>query len=183
LPDTGPSQTGRAFLYSFGAVAELGNGTVPCYATFGDGMNNLGDVVGSLTSAASSSDCEGPSPLITYTHALLYSGGAVTDLGTLSGTYNYSSYATAINDAGQVVGYSDSATGAPGQPEIGSHAFVYSNGSMTDLNSLVDPRSPLGQYVTLTAATAINNYGVIVANGIDSRTGDTNAYVLTPGSM
>ena len=49
----------------------------------------------------------------------------MTDLGTLGGTY---SYATAINEQGQVVGIS----------LIGSemHAFIWHNGRMTDLGTL-----------------------------------------------
>jgi len=49
---------------------------------------------------------------------------------------------------------------------------------MKDLNSLIEPGGPLAQYVTLTEAAAINDNGWIVADGIDSRTGDTNAYLL-----
>ena len=50
----------------------------------------------------------------------------ITDLGTLGGSY---SNATAINAAGHVAGYSTTATGA-------YHAFLYSNGAMTDLGPL-----------------------------------------------
>ena len=101
-------------------------------------------------------------------HAFLYSNGAMKDLGTLGGA---SSAGLGINSGGQVVGYSLTANNA-------QHAFVYSNSTMKDLNSLIEPGAPLAQYVTLTEATAINDNGWIVADGIDSRTGDTNAYLL-----
>lgn len=52
-------------------------------------INNKGQIVGSATTA------EGE------THAFLYDGGKMIDLGTLDGT---DSYATAINDKGQIVG-------------------------------------------------------------------------------
>src|SRR5829696_4254434 len=48
---------------------------------------------------------------------------AITDLGTLGGS---ESYAHAINDSGQITGSSLIASGA-------QHAFLYSNGVMTDL--------------------------------------------------
>jgi probable HAF family extracellular repeat protein len=57
---------------------------------------------------------------------ILYS---VTDLGDLGGPY---SYGWAINNAGQVTGWSFTATS-----DSVSHAFLYSNGQMTDLGALV----------------------------------------------
>ncbi len=56
------------------------------------GLNNQGQVAGFSWLSAS-----GPA------HAFLYSGGAMTDLGTLGGT---NSWAIAVNDLGQVAGYS-----------------------------------------------------------------------------
>jgi hypothetical protein len=50
---------------------------------------------------------------------------------------------------------------------------------VTDLNTLVDPTDALAPYVTLQEATAINDSGWIVANGVDSRGGNF-AYLLTP---
>ncbi len=75
---------------------------------------------------------------------------AITDLGTLGGTY---SYAYGINDSGQVVGtaYTTSVDGA----EYYQHAFLYSgNGPMQDLGTL-----PGG---TWSYASGINNSGQIV---------------------
>ena len=50
----------------------------------------------------------------------------MTDMGTLGGS---ESHATGINDSGQVVGWSYTASGA-------KHAFLFSNGQMTDLGAL-----------------------------------------------
>lgn len=50
----------------------------------------------------------------------------VTDLDTLGGS---NSYATAVNSSGQVVGYAQTGSGD-------DHAFLYSNGMMTDLGTL-----------------------------------------------
>ena len=54
--------------------------------------------------------------------------GSMIDLGTLGGLL---SVAYGINNSGQIVGYSPTAQGQ-------LHAFLDSDGSMTDLNSLVD---------------------------------------------
>ncbi|MBD2168189.1 hypothetical protein H6G04_27785 [Calothrix membranacea FACHB-236] len=70
---------------------------------------------------------------------------SITDLGNLPGD-NYS-YAYGINDSGQVVGFSSN-----------NHAFLYSDGKMTDLGSL--PRSGYDS----SAAYGINNSGQIVGD-------------------
>lgn len=61
-----------------------------------------------------------------YIHAFLYSGGTMTDLGTLPG--GSMSYAFGISDSGKVVGTSDNGSAY--------HAFLYSGGVMTDLGTL-----------------------------------------------
>ena len=78
----------------------------------------------------------------------------IKDLGTLGDTY---SIANGINDAGQVVGYSNVAGGA-------YHAFVTGpNGAgMMDLNSLVDVPGGL----VLNWASGINNSGQVIAIAI-----------------
>jgi probable HAF family extracellular repeat protein len=56
-----------------------------------------------------------------------YSGGKMIDLGTLPGGTH--SWATGINNKGQIVGYSTIASGQ-------THAFLYSGGTMIDLGTL-----------------------------------------------
>ena len=99
-------------------------------------------------------------------HAFLYAGGTLTDLGTLPG--GQSSYPYGINNNGQVVGFSDTSSGY-------DFAFLYSGGTMTDLNSLILPNSGW----TLVQATAINDNGCIVGQGTNS-TGQSHAFLLTP---
>jgi len=74
----------------------------------------------------------------------------ITDLGTLGGTQ---SFAYAINDLGQVVGESWISG------DMSSHAFLYSNGKMTDLYPLNS------QAVQTVGPTGINNSGEI-ASGV-----------------
>jgi probable HAF family extracellular repeat protein len=57
------------------------------------------------------------------THAFLWQGGAMQDLGTPNGQ---NSYATAINDAGRIVGYTDDAAGT-------QRPWVWTNGQYTYL--------------------------------------------------
>ncbi len=78
-------------------------------------------------------------------HAVLWEAGRVTDLGTLGGRQ---SLATGINDAGQVIGYSRTASG-------GIHSFVWHDGKMTDLGTLFGDQS---------MPVAINARGEIVGN-------------------
>jgi len=60
-------------------------------------------------------------------HAFLYNGGKTFDLGTLGlNTGGYDSVGTAINDQGQVVGYSNVFTVPINRGS--THAFLYSGG-------------------------------------------------------
>jgi hypothetical protein len=54
------------------------------------------------------------------------------------------------------------------------HAFLYSGGVMTDLNTLIDPTSGW----VLQTAQAINDSGQITGYGIIG--GQTHAFLLTP---
>ncbi|MFN2427230.1 MAG: hypothetical protein ABR587_12375 [Candidatus Binatia bacterium] len=95
-------------------------------------------------------------------HAFLYSGGAMTDLGALASSDHSS--ATAINEAGQVVGRMN----VPG----GTHAFLYDNGIVTDLGTL-------GGW--LSDAAAINDAGQVVGWSLTSET--ARAFLYEDGAM
>ena len=77
------------------------------------------------------------------TSASRASGWAIRDLGTLGGN---SSAATAINNRGQIVGWSTTRSGA-------KHAFLWQRGTMRDLGTLGGAES---------AALALNERGQIV---------------------
>jgi len=161
---TGYSWTGgvttyeHAFIYSSGTGMVDLNPLLGGYGSRGQGINNSGEVLGnySIIGTAGSTD----------THPFLYTPGTgMQVLGTLpGGTY---SHAQGINNLGQVVGDSDTAGGA-------SHAFLYSNGKMIDLNTLIDPSSGW----ELEYCAGINDLGQITGNG--SINGQYHAFLMTP---
>ncbi len=95
--------------------------------------------------------------------------GEVTDLGSLGGD---SSEAQAINSKGQVVGTSDLVGADPASST--AHAFLWQDGKMVDLNSLI----PAGSGWVLREACGINAADQIVGDG-DFK-GRTRAFLLTP---
>jgi len=105
-------------------------------------------------------------PMVQTPHLLpmTHASGDIS-LGTLGGT---NGVANALNNSNQVVGWSQIASGA-------QHAYLYSNGTMQDLNSLI----PSSSGFVLTSAVGIDSAGEIVAYGTNS-SGQTNEYLLTP---
>jgi probable HAF family extracellular repeat protein len=134
------------------------------------GMQDLGILPGNSTSQALGINDSGQVVGFSYTdfsgpHAafLWDATNGMQALGALPGG---SSSASGINNNGQVVGTSTTAGGF-------NHAFVWQNGTMSDLNDLIPPGSGL----TLGYANSINNAGQIVGTGNSFR-----AFLLTPDS-
>jgi probable HAF family extracellular repeat protein len=97
------------------------------------------------------------------------------DLGTLGGL---SSEAHGINDRGDVVGFADIATVPPNG--FFQHPFLYHDGTMFDLSTLISPTDPLFGKVNL-YPMGINNSGQIVAYGCyDTTTRACHAFRLDP---
>lgn len=142
----------QAFLYSNGTMTGLG-ALVFLGRSVGEGINDVGQV-------------SGWSNTIAGRHAFLYTSGSMHDLGTLGGG---DSEGYGVNNAGEVVGYSEMAGNTI------DHAFLYTGGSMQDLNSFIDPNSGW----MLTSAQDINDAGQII--GLGTLNGVSNQpFLLTP---
>jgi probable HAF family extracellular repeat protein len=124
-------------------------------------------------------------------HAFLFDGARMRDLGSLvgqgpqmggPGAIDDQSVALGINANDQVVGYSyipAQGTRLVRTPTQGQQvAFVYSQGVMEDLNTLIEPDAAT-RYI-LYSATAINDRGDIVATALSTKTGNFRAVLLTP---
>jgi probable HAF family extracellular repeat protein len=135
--------TSHTFLYSNGVTTTVGK---------------LGDSVRGINSSGQIAGYSG-------SHAALFSGGSTTDLGTLGGS---SSFAKAINDAGQIAGTSFTA-------HARFHAFLYSGGTMVDLGTL--GRSSIDS----SDGWAINAAGQVVGDSTSAV--NTHAFWYAAGSM
>jgi probable HAF family extracellular repeat protein len=102
-------------------------------------------------------------------HAFSILNGVTTDLGALGGQFD-SSGALGINDSGQIVGTASIGnTGSCPPMCIGveNHAFLYSNGHMSDLG--------------IGTALSINNHGEVVGSmGVN---GGTHAFLYQNGAI
>lgn len=156
----------HAVMWRHGKILDLGSlGGVAWNTPMA--INDKGEVVGF-------SDLSGDQSGNPNFHAFLWTKRrGMVDLGTLPG--DAYSEALGINDAGVIVGASYGANFST------SRAFIYQNGTMTDLNSLVATSSSL----YLLYANDINDAGVI-AGGACVLAGsgcgsDFPAYMATPG--
>ena len=169
----------HAFIYQGSGLVDIG--TLGGTYSEGTGINDQNEITG-VSSVTGS----------TLNHLFLYAKGHMSDLGTVAGQ---SIVNALINDRGEIAG---SATGSnfifrghsfekiPLAPaglnnrghiagsytvaNGSSHASLYRDGRLIDLNDLVDP-----SLTFLTSATGISDNGKIVAKGING-----HLYVLTP---
>jgi len=190
----------RAFLYSNGVMQDIGDfGWGPAADTYGEAINEIGHVTGSIDGARGflyrgPDDYEIIDSLGGYacwaedvndhdqvvgrstdeTHdmrAFIWENGVTTDLGTLGGQY---AWATAINNSGQVVGYSDA---DPDDHSSAIQTYIWEDGEM---RSLV----PDGGYG---AAWDINDAGQVVgASSVDGwpcafRWSESEGMIALPG--
>jgi probable HAF family extracellular repeat protein len=148
----------HAFLYEKGRMKDLGTlgGPTNTINSFAFAINIISNVVGNSPIAAF--------PFPVPNHAFLYSHNFMMDLGTLGGNQ---STAYGVNDLNQVVGQSETATGA-------FHAFLYSKGKMYDLGTLGGSES---------LAFDINDSGVVVGDSRPKGDDGFNAFILEKGHM
>ena len=140
----------RGFLYSDGVTTDLGEGAD------GYGINARGDVVGRTANGDG-----------TYS-PFLYSAGTLTKLGYLGAGNDATAFD--VNDAGQVVGISNTSAG----PDARYHPFLYGDGRLQDLGTFNDTG-----YGT---AGAINNAGRVAGNS-DGWGGVAHAFIYENGAL
>jgi probable HAF family extracellular repeat protein len=144
-------------LWHDGTATNLGNLGGQYWNTPMD-VNQLGDVTGF-------SDLAGDSPGAPNFNAFLWTQKhGLQNLHTLPGDSR--SEGLGINDRDQVVGVSTPS----------HHAFIWQNGVMTDLNTLI----PKNAKYFLAAAQDINDEGVITGIAQDKATGATYAFIAEP---
>lgn len=131
----------HAALFSGGTITDLG--VLP------NGANSYATSINDAAQIAGYGDTGQPSSTV----AIVWANGHATALGTLPG--DQQSYAYSINGAGMVVGVSVNASGQ-------SRAFLYQNGSMEDLNTLLPP----GSGWQLCSAASVSSSGDIVGTGL-----------------
>lgn len=157
-----PNGLNHALVWQDGSRTEIGNQGSPLGGQFDNvptAINNRGQVVGW-------SDLPGDAT----THAFLWQNRAITDLGVLPG--DVSSFAFGVNDRGQVVGNSCNDNGS-------CRAFIWENGRMSDLNTIIDGDSQGSSY-ELGNAEGINDRGEIVGFAFDQNTGAGRAFAAVP---
>jgi probable HAF family extracellular repeat protein len=142
------------------------NGKVIRLATLGGTMFNTAAAINQSGEIVGWSDLPGDISA-PNNHAVLWTrNGSLVDLGVLPG--DKYSLAYAINDFGQVVGQSIDANG-------NSRAFLWQNGTMVDLNTLVSSGTP-----ALVYANDINDLGEIVGAAYNQNTNVVLGFELTP---
>jgi probable HAF family extracellular repeat protein len=139
-----PNYPEDPFIWHEGVMTGLGNLGGPWGAAVS--INEAGQVVGYL-----GLDSLPGNPGELYpTTAFLYANGRMEVIGGLAP--DQVSRALDVNNLGQVIGIAGL--------NADSHAFLYENGQMIDLNTLIDPASGW----TISGAAAINDLQQIAAN-------------------
>lgn len=164
-----------AFAYQSGVTTFLPCPTNPLAMMTACGINNQGDIVGTKTITPG----YGSGYYSTSQSPFLWHQGQMQDLGTLGGNI---ATATAVNDDGEVVGWSMTVSNKE------THAFLYQQGQMMDLggldvaySNLSSSNIPPNSVLPVSEAGAINNWGMIVGEALTA-TG-MHAFIYANGTM
>lgn len=133
------------FLYHKGKMIDLGTLDPNGIWNGATAINDHGQIVG----YAGLGESAIPGDIYPRT-AFLYENGVLKNLGGLGP--GWSSVADDINNLGQIVGIAYLS-------DLSTHGFLYQNGKMVDLNTLIDPAAGW----TIEGAAAINDLGQIAA--------------------
>jgi probable HAF family extracellular repeat protein len=154
---------GHAFLYQGGVMHDLGELNGP--SSWAGDINSARQVVGGAYSGGSTPGN------VAYSHAVLWENGVIRDLGTLGGSF---SDAAAINDSGQVVGWADTTyPQSVGDDTHPPHAFLWENGVMRNLGTLIEPERFTSYAYDINATSQVvgesstrNSYGTQVNRAV-----------------
>ena len=130
------------FLWTKGRLIDLATSTTGGQPIFAAAIDDAGNIIGAADFPNAQFD------------AYVWKDGVARDLGHVNG--DCMSEADGINSRGQIVGISYPCDGSR------SNAYLWEQGELVDLNSLVPPNSP-----HLTAAVGINDRGEIAAGSDD----------------
>jgi probable HAF family extracellular repeat protein len=150
----------RAFLWQNGEMIDLGLLEANDEDSGANAINAHGVIVGTSNRLDDSTS-------VNY-RAFIYENGTMRAIPVPSSEV----YASDINDAGAVVGIMRA--GGTASPY---HAWIYADGVVTNLNSLI----PSGSGLHLAYANAINNNGQIAGVAFDAQ-GRAHGFLLTPCS-
>ena len=145
----------HVFLWDSGKLTDLTTSTIGGSPITPDGFNDAREIVGAADFSSS-----GGSPFDAY----LWVNGVATDLGALGG--DCFSRAIAINSHAQVVGNSFSCD------FNFDHAFIWENGSIIDLNTLI----PADSSLQLAGGSDVNDRGEIAGIGVPSGVPPANLF-------